>query len=116
MDRQWTLEREKYKVAGRYSSSIPNEGDGAKAGTIIAIFGGIWTLGSIAMATAATRDGVPALMALGIWLFPIFGVFFVISGLSKGAEMTSKASQYQQAEAKYQRERAELEARIRALS
>ena len=116
LDRQWNIEREKYKVAGRYNSSIPEPGDGAKAGLAITIFGVFWTLGATAMAIGATTQGVPAPMALFFWFFPIFGVFFIVSGLNKGREMTSKTEAYKRAEAEYQSKRAVLESRIRALS
>ncbi|RYX82813.1 hypothetical protein EON83_17760 [bacterium] len=114
LDRQWSLERDNYRVRSRYGSSIPKQGDGQKAGTVIAIFGGVWTIGALTMAIAATKDGVPGPMALFIWIFPVFGVFFIVTGLSQGAEMNRKADSYQIAEATYKTKRAALEARILA--
>ena len=112
LDRQWTLEREKYKVQGRYNSTIPNPGDGTKSGFGVVIFGGIWTAVAIFIANGATSIGAPALF----WLFPAFGVFIIIAGLFQSGEMSHKADAYGRAESEYQTKRAALEARIRALS
>lgn len=110
LDRHWTIEREKYRVAGRYNSSIPKPNSGTSAGIGITIFGAIWTLFAIFIASGATSAGAPLIF----WLFPLFGVFFIVTGLIKSGEMNEKADAYKIAEADYQRKRTELEAKIRA--
>jgi len=111
LDRQWQIEREKYKVNGRYNSSIPKPGDGAKSGVGIVIFGGIWTAVATFIAIGATSAGAPAIF----WVLPAFGVFVIFAGLSQSGEITRKADDYKQAEAVYKAKRAQLDARIRAL-
>ena len=112
VDREWELERERFKVAGRYNSSIPNTGDGGKASLIITIFGTVWTGVALTMAIGISSSGAPTPMIFFFWIFPLFGVFFVVSGLAKGAEMTQKAADHLEAERQYQERRAKILAQI----
>lgn len=112
LDRQWTIEREKYKVVGRYNSSIPKPGDGTKSGFGVVIFGGIWTAVASFIAINATSIGAPPIF----WIMPAIGVVVIIAGLFSSGEMSEKADAYQTAEADYQSKRAAIEARIRALA
>jgi hypothetical protein len=66
---------------------------------------------AIFMASGATSIGAP----LFFWIFPLFGVFFIISGLMHSGEMNKKADAYKIAEAEYQKKRVELETKIRAI-
>ena len=115
LDRQWTIKREQYRVQRRYHSFIPEEGQGKTSGAAITIFGGIWTLVTLFIAATASGSGAPGGMVFFLWIFPLVGVLFIISGLSTGAEMERKAGDYKTAEDEYWHKRAQLESRIKAL-
>jgi hypothetical protein len=96
LDRQWALERDQYMVAGNYGvRHLPSKGMSVLGGVVIAVFGIFWT------AMAANMGG-------GASFFPLFGLLFVAVGVGMSIYSFTKASQYEEAHARYRRRRAEL--------
>jgi len=95
LDREWELEREKLMVTGRNGGRhIPSEGSNVFGGIVIGVFGLLWTM---AVAYIDPTD-----------IFPLFGIVFVIFGISLCANGFKKAGEYRQAEQEYQERRAKL--------
>ena len=100
LDRQWALERDQYMVAGRYGGRhLPSKGMSLLGGVVIAVFGIFWMV----MASNITGG-----MGGGPSLFPLFGLLFIAVGVGMSIYSFTKASQYEEAHARYRRRRAEL--------
>lgn len=98
LDRQWALERERYMVTGRhghgYGNEIPSQGMSVLGGVFIVGFGLLWTI-------LAASIGAPV-------FFPLFGVLFILFGIGASVHAYTKATEYEQAQKRYQRRRAQL--------
>jgi hypothetical protein len=117
LDREWEIERERYTVAGRYGVRyVPTTGGAAVGGLLVVGFGIIWTIMAFVMAQGGSRFLANHPMAgesesMIPWLFPIFGVLFIVAGVVMTVSAHAKAQKYEQAHAAYQRRRRELLAR-----
>jgi hypothetical protein len=100
LDRQWMLDRDRFKVKGQDGHySVPGQA-GSIAGMILAaVFGVFWTV------TAASM-GAPG-------LFPLFGIVFVIAAIAGGIASLKKADAYQRNHKSYEVERKMLLHRLR---
>ncbi len=100
LDRQWMLDRDRFKVKGQDGHySVPSQA-GSMVGMILAAgFGVFWTV------TAASM-GAPG-------FFPLFGIMFVIVAIAGGIASLKKADAYQRNRKSYEVERKMLMHRIR---
>jgi hypothetical protein len=106
LDREWQTERETYMMTGRYGyRSLPSAGTALLTGIIAVVGGGLWTAFAFFLTSGMTGAGAPA--PIGI-IFPCFGVFFILVGLGFAFYQYSRAQQYEEALARYQRRRREL--------
>lgn len=97
LDREWQLERERYQMAGRYGSRyLPTKASGILMGVFTAGFGILWTV--MASSTVGDLGGPGA-------IFPLFGLVFVVFGIVVGIYTFSRASQFEEAQRRYQRRR-----------
>ncbi|MCI0680610.1 MAG: SHOCT domain-containing protein [Gemmataceae bacterium] len=100
LDRQWALERDRYMVPGNHGvRHLPSKGMSLFGGIAVAVFGAFW----VAMASniAGGMGGMAS-------FFPLFGVLFIAVGVGMSIYSFTKASQYEEAHARYLRRRAEL--------
>lgn len=117
LDREWELEREQYMVAGRYGHRyIPTAAGSAFGGLLVVGFGILWTVIAFIMAVSGSRFLAEHPMAgpaesMIPWIFPCFGILFVIAGAVMSVKSHAQAQKYEQAHANYQRRRRELLAR-----
>lgn len=96
LDQEWSLERERYMIAGQYGYRS-RRGMALAGGATVVAFGLLWTI----MATAMVGNfGGPFLM------FPLFGVLFIAFGAGLSIYTYTRAAAYDQAHAAYQRRRA----------
>lgn len=100
LDRQWMLDRDKYRVKGRDGEySVPSQA-GSIVGMILAAgFGLFWTVGAASM-------GAP-------FFFPLFGIVFVILAIGGGISSLNKAAAYQDSHGIYEARRKSLLQQIR---
>ena len=114
IDREWEIEREQYMVTDRYGRrQVPTTGGSTFVGFAVVGFGVIWTVAAFIMANNGSQFLANHPMAspgesLFPWLFPCFGIMFVIAGVAMGITAHSKAQRYEQAYRAYQRRRADL--------
>ena len=111
LDRQWNQEREHYMVTSNNGAKhIPTRTESAIAGTVVTVFGAIWTL--VALGMAGVFGGVIAgfggLFGWIPFLFPAFGVLFIALGIYQSFSAYDKARRYEEAEAAYQKRRQAL--------
>lgn len=100
LDRQWAMERERYMVAGNYGvRQLPSKALSVLGGVVITGFGIVWT--AMAANMGGGFEGAPS-------FFPLFGVLFILAGIGFSIYSFSKASQYEEAHARYRRRRVEL--------
>jgi LSD1 subclass zinc finger protein len=103
IDREWQIEREKYRIEGRNGSSTLPSGGGAIvaviAGVVAVLFGVVWT-------NMASSMGAPG------W-FPFFGLIFIMAALVGVASNVMKSSSYSRAEQNYLRRREEVLRRLK---
>jgi hypothetical protein len=117
LDREWEIEKEKYMIADRYGRRhIPTAAGSAFGGFLVVGFGIVWTVVAFIMAVSGSQFLANHPMAgpaesMIPWVFPCFGVIFVIAGAVMSVNAHAKAQQYEQAHAAYQRRRRELLAR-----
>src|SRR5260221_7051067 len=98
LDCEWQLERERFQMAGRYGSRyMPTKVSGIVMAVGTAGFGIVWTV--MAAGIGGGMDGPAA-------LFPLFGVLFVLFGIGVGAYTFLRATQFDEAQQRYQRRRA----------
>ena len=104
LDRQWSLEREKYMDSNRRGQVyVPSKAGSAVGGIVAVLFGLFWTAGAASMTSFAPSPIFPFVM-----LFPAFGVLFIILGAAGAISSFTKAERYSEAEADYQRRRQDL--------
>jgi hypothetical protein len=100
LDREWELERPRYLIAGRYGYRyVPNRAMSLLGGVVIVGVGILWT--AMASSMVGGFGGV-------LFFFPLFGVLFILAGIGASVYSYSRAAQYEQAYANYQRRRAQL--------
>jgi hypothetical protein len=100
LDQQWALERESYMIMGRYGyRRLPSKGLSVFGGIAVTIFGIFWTVMALNI-----RGGFGG----PVGFFPLFGVLFILVGIGVSIYSFNKASQYEEALARYRRRRAEL--------
>ncbi len=100
LDRAWDRERERYMVTSRYGHRYrPSKGNSIAMGAGAVAFGAVWVF------IIANFGG--GLHGAG-GLFPLFGALFMAVGLGMAAFSFMRASQYDQAYRRYQRQRALL--------
>jgi hypothetical protein len=103
VDREWAMEREKYFVAGRYGRrQLPTKGMGVGVAAVSGVFGVMWTILAIVITGSAPDFGPFAVAKV---VFPLFGVGFVVAGISFGAYCYSRSQEYEKAHAAYQSRR-----------
>jgi hypothetical protein len=114
LDREWASEREQYMVIDRYGRRhIPTTGGSVIGGVIVVGFGVVWTIFAFLLAQNGSEFLANHPMAgpgewLFPWLFPCFGVVFIIAGIAMSVSAHAKAQRYEQASQAYQRRRSEL--------
>ena len=95
IDREWQMEQEKYRVRGKDgSSSLPGRNSGVGAiigGIVMALFALFW------IGQAASMGAPPFML--------FFGIVFLVVVVAGAVAGTTKASEYQQAEAAYRARR-----------
>jgi hypothetical protein len=100
LDREWQLQREQYMIANNYGvRQIPSQGVSIIGGAAVVGFGIFWTI------MAANMGGG---FGGAFDIFPLFGVIFIVAGIGISIYSFTKASQYQRANAEYQRRRRQL--------
>jgi len=118
LDREWAIEREKYRIEGnRGSSSLPTSGTAVMAviGGIVAVLFLLFWISIAASMFGGIRFGEPAgfpgssspFGGIGL-CFPLFGVGALILVVIGVVTNVSKASGYSQAEHEYLRKREAL--------
>lgn len=103
LDQEWAAERETYMITGKHGARhLPTKTGSVLGGVFLAGFGILWTV----FAAGITSD-VPESMGFAR-LFPLFGVLFVCFGVGMSIHSHKKASEYEQAEARYRERRSAL--------
>ncbi|WP_425398458.1 hypothetical protein [Aeoliella sp.] len=101
LDREWELERENYMVANKYGvRRMPTKAGSAFGGLMLAGFGVFWTI-----MAAGIAGGAPG--GIG-FVFPLFGVLFIVFGVGASIHAFSKADAYNKAQRRYRRRRQDL--------
>lgn len=118
LDREWETERQQYLVKDRYGHAhVPTRGGSMGGGLVLVGFGTLWTIGAFIMAVNGSEfigrhpQGGDA-WAMLPWIFPIFGIFFVVAGAAMSISAYGKAERYEKAHRDYQHHRAEVLAEI----
>jgi uncharacterized Zn finger protein (UPF0148 family) len=102
VDREWTIDREKYQMRGKHGHLyVPTKSGSIIGGVLIVVFGGFWTVGAASM-------GAP-------FFFPLFGVAFIILGIFQSIRGLTMADEYTRRQQKYQRDRRAISNRLRHL-
>ena len=95
LDREWDGERQQYFVRGR-------NGRVSKPSVLSAIFGAILIVPfGLFFAVSSSKQGLP-------FVFPLFGIGFVVAGIFSIGSAFWKSGQLGQSESAYQNRRAEL--------
>jgi hypothetical protein len=112
IDRQWEIERENYMISDRWGRrSVPSAGLSLVGGVVIVVFGIFWTVMAATITGGFAEAGGPRGLA---YIFPLFGVLFIVVGIGVTAYSYTKSRQYQQAYRAYQRRREEAARRLHA--
>lgn len=108
LDPAWQIEREQYYVTGKHGHRhLPTTTGSIAGGLMICVFGTIWTLVACGMGGFAFQNAPGPFGIIG-GLFPLFGIAFVGFGLWMSIHHFRKAAEFERAQRRYQRERAEL--------
>jgi hypothetical protein len=106
LDREWALERNGFMTRDKQGNlHEPSTGGGMIGAFVGGGFGVLWTIFAVALTSAAPSFGPFAVAKI---IFPLFGVVFTIGAISLGIKSASSASQFQEAQQRYQQRRAEL--------
>ncbi len=103
LERDWEAERSSLLVRGKHGSRhVPGKGVAWGIGAMTVFFGGIWTVMAIAI-TSSGPDWGPFRVAK--FVFPLFGIGFMLAGIFGSTMVYHRAKQYEAAEREYQRRR-----------
>jgi hypothetical protein len=103
IDREWQMERAQYLIVGRYGQTqVPTAGMGVGIAAVGGVFGTIWTVIAFAITSSAPDFGP---FAIARFVFPLFGVLFIVAAVGFGIYCYSRASRYQQAYEAYRARR-----------
>lgn len=103
LDREWTLQRERYLVKGQEGDiSVPSTAGSVVGGLVGAGFGVAWTIFTASI-------GAP-------FIFPVFGILFIVLALAGTFSGTAKAEAYRLEQGSYESRRRALLARLRERS
>jgi hypothetical protein len=95
IDREWEMERERYLIRGRYGRrDVPTTAMAVGIGLVSGIGGLLWLVMAVAI-TGSAPDVGPFLIAK--YVFPLFGVAFIIGGIAWAFHVYSQAQKYQAA-------------------
>lgn len=99
LDRQWLLDRDRYKVKGQDGHySVPSQAGSVVGMVLAAAFGVFWTISSASM-------GAPG-------FFPLFGIVFIFAAIAGGLAGLKKADAFQRNRKSYEVQRKMLLHRI----
>lgn len=105
LDREWTIEREKYRMHGRHTSNLPNQTTGV--GTIFAMIVGVgFALFWIGKVSEIENPGA----------FQAFGIVFIIAVVVSAISRLNKSSNYGEAEQQYKETRQKLTQKLNRLN
>lgn len=114
LDREWTLEREKYMITGKHGHQhLPSKQGGFVGGIVVIGFGVLWTIVAFVIASSMARSGFGSGPGKAAFLFPCCGVLFVIFGFFAILNNSKKADEYQKAQQAYQARRQALMEKMR---
>ncbi len=107
LDREWELERQNYMVTSKHGARhIPSEAGSIGGGIAITLFGCVWTFMAF---TITAFIPIPILH----FVFPLFGMIFVIGGIVSSISSYNKAGDYRRAQQRYRQRREEIRSRAR---
>jgi LSD1 subclass zinc finger protein len=100
-DREWAQEREGYMVHGKDgTTATPSAAGSLIAAAVAGGFGILWTVITFTISASAPHPL--------FYVFPMFGLIFVAAAIVMGISGITKAQQYEQGQADYQRRRRRL--------
>src|SRR5262249_39007654 len=93
IDREWAAEREQSLIRGRYGRrDVPTAGMAVGIGLVSVVGGLIWLATAVAILSSAPDIGPFALVK---YVFPLFGVAFIVGGVCWALYVQSVAVKYQ---------------------
>lgn len=105
IEREWEVERQQYLIRGQYGNTmVPTRGMGIAMAAIGGGFGLLWTIVAVSM-MGMMPDGMGN-FGFFQWLFPLFGVFFIVIAIGYGFYVHTRAQKYQEAYEAYKAARA----------
>lgn len=112
LDRQWEREREEYMISNKHGvRSLPNKSASVIMGVVVSVFGAMWMIFAFGITSGfGDMPGGPGGMA---GIFPFFGLVFIAFGVGMAIWSYQRAEQYEQAKARYEQRRAQLESELR---
>ncbi len=106
IDREWEIEREQYLIRGRYGRrDVPTTGMAVGIGLVSGIGGLLWLVMAVAI-TGSAPDFGPFVIAK--FIFPLFGVAFIVGGIWWAFHVYAQAEKYQAAFKAYQDRKASV--------
>jgi len=106
IDREWELERQRYLIRNGYGfRQVPTAGVGIAAAVVGGVFGTLWTIVAIAITSRAPNFGPFSVVKV---IFPLFGVFFTVFGITMGVYIYRRANLYDERFREYQARRASV--------
>jgi LSD1 subclass zinc finger protein len=106
LDRKWESERRSFMVRGKNGSrQMPAKGLAWASGAAAVLFGGLWTIMAIAITSSAPNEGP---FRIAKFVFPLFGVAFILAGLFGSAMIFHRANQFESAQKEYYRRREDI--------
>ena len=106
LDREWESQRQTFMVRGKDGREVTPNGFGAVfSGIAITVFGIFWTIMAFSI-TSSAPDFPP--FSIVKYLFPMFGVVFVVAGIVGSAHAYTKSTALAQAERQYRQRRSQL--------
>jgi hypothetical protein len=106
IDREWELERQRYLIRNGYGfRQVPTAGVGIAAAVVGGGFGTLWTIIAIAITSWAPNFGPFAIVKI---VFPLFGIFFTVFGITMGVYIYRRAKLHEQRFREYEARRARV--------
>jgi hypothetical protein len=103
IDREWQMEREQYLMSNRYGRRIvPTSGLGLASAIGGGVFGLFWLIMAVTITGSAPDDG-PFVIAK--FVFPLFGVVFILVAVGWGLVCLDRARKYEEAHKAYEARR-----------